>query len=192
MRKSIVVLLFMFVLLLTACQSEDSGEFDIKTARIGVMTGTTGEDAAIETFPDANISGFGNISEALAALQAGRIDAVVTPDVVAINAVRENPYFERLPELLNYEYVCAGIKKGNDAFLAEINRIIAALWADGTFDDKKHRWIDSYPPIPAEIPRVSSGEVLRVGTAGITMPFIDVDGDRNVVGYAPELALLSM
>ena len=189
-RVIFTVILFILIISLTAACSDDenAGEFDIESARIGVMTGTTGEKYATEAYPDATISSFGSIMEAIAALQTRRLDAVVTSDVMGRTIERENPGFIMLPEPLTHEYICAGVKKGNDGLLEDINRIIIKFREDGTLDDLAQRWVYSYPPVPAEIPGVSEGEVLRVANAAVNVPFVYADSSGNTIGFAPELA----
>jgi polar amino acid transport system substrate-binding protein len=185
----LITFALILLLVLTGCGSEEIKvkEFDIKTARIGTMTGTTGEFYAIDAYPDAQIESFGSIMDAVAALKAGRVDAVITADVTCRNIERENPDLERLPELLTNEHVSVGIKKGNDELLSEINEVILELREDGTLDDMAERWVETYPPVYIEIPE-TDGEVLRIGTDSTRVPFTYLDADKMNIGYAPELA----
>jgi polar amino acid transport system substrate-binding protein len=189
MKKLLLSFLLILSLALTGCGETKikTEEFNIETARIGTMTGTTGENFAIKAYPNAQIESFGNVMDAVSALKAGRVDAVITADVTCRNIERENPDLLRLPELLTDEHVSAGIKKGNDELLSEINEVILELRADGTLDDMAERWVETYPPVYIDIPE-ADGEVLRIGTDSTRVPFTYLDSDKVNVGYAPELA----
>jgi polar amino acid transport system substrate-binding protein len=189
MKKMLLSFLLILSLALTGCGETKiiTEEFNIETARIGTMTGTTGENFAIKAYPNAQIESFGNVMDAVSALKAGRVDAVITADVTCRNIERENPDLLRLPELLTNEHVSAGIKKDNDELLNEINEVILELRDDGTLDDMAERWVETYPPVYVEIPE-TDGEVLRVGTDSTRVPFTYLDSDKVNVGYAPELA----
>jgi polar amino acid transport system substrate-binding protein len=189
MKKLLLSFVLILSLTLTGCGETKikAEEFDIKTARIGTMTGTTGENYTINAYPNAQIESFGNVMDAVSALKAGRVDAVITADVTCRNIERENPDLERLPELLTNEYVSVGIKKGNDELLSDINSVIIKLKEDGTIDDMAERWVETYPPVYVEIPE-TDGEVLRVGTDSTRVPFTYLDSDKMNIGYAPELA----
>jgi polar amino acid transport system substrate-binding protein len=189
MKRMLLPFALIVLLALTGCGVKEikTEEFNIETARIGTMTGTTGEFFAIDAYPDAQIESFGSVMDAVAALKAGRVDAVVTADVTCRNIERENPDLERLPELLTHENVSVGIKKGNEQLLSEINSVIKKLKEDGTLDNMAERWVESYPPVYETIDE-ADGEVLRVGTDPTRVPFTYLDSESVNVGFSPELA----
>lgn len=51
---------------------------DAATARIGVMAGSVGEQIVLGRFPKADIKTFDDIMDAVSAIRAGQLDAVVT------------------------------------------------------------------------------------------------------------------
>ena len=100
--------------------------------RVGVQSGTTGEDYASENVPGAEIVGFENPGDLLTALVAGTIDAVlqdapVNEDHAASNATRVVETYD------TGESYGIAFEKGSP-LVAEVNEALAAIRADGTYD----------------------------------------------------------
>ncbi|MGE0667116.1 MAG: ABC transporter permease subunit [Sphingomonadales bacterium] len=165
---------------------------DAKHARIGVMTGSTGEVYAKHAFPEADIKSFDDIMDAVAAVKSGQIDAIVTAISTAIQVGKTNPEFRHLEERLTNENTAAAIRKGNDQLLAEVNRIITDLRNEGRLDEMKERWFkhDLSPYDEPHIELPTTGEPLRIGVAATREPVSFVDKDGRFTGYDGELARL--
>jgi polar amino acid transport system substrate-binding protein len=100
--------------------------------RVGVQSGTTGEDYARENVPGALVVDFENPGDLLTALVAGTIDAVlqdapVNEDHAASNATKVVETYD------TGESYGIAFEKGS-ALVAEVNTALAALRADGTYD----------------------------------------------------------
>jgi polar amino acid transport system substrate-binding protein len=183
-------------LALAGCGGEDGPRIetldDARHATIGVMTGSTGETIAKERFPEATIQTFDDIMDAVAAVKAGQLDAIVTAHSTALQVVKKNPGFRYLEERLSAENTAIAVRKGNPALLAQLNRIIAELRADGTLASMDKRWfkpdLSPYEELEIELPR--AGAPLRVGVAATREPFSFVDGNGRVTGHDGELARL--
>ncbi len=162
---------------------------DAAEARIGVMTGSLGETVARGRFPAADVQSFDDIMDAVAAIKAGHLDAIVTTFPTAYQVVKKTTGLKVLPEQLDQEETSVALRKGNLELLASINRIIAALGADGTLADMRSRWIkpDNTPYREVEIPVPTSGTPLRVGVAATREPLSFTQGGR-VTGHDGELA----
>ena len=162
---------------------------DAAEARIGVMTGSLGETVARGRFPAADVQSFDDIMDAVAAIKAGHLDAIVTAFPTAYQVVKKTTGLKVLPEQLDQEETSVALRKGNPELLASINRIIAALGADGTLADMRSRWIkpDNTPYREVEIPVPTSGTPLRVGVAATREPLSFTQGGR-VTGHDGELA----
>ena len=163
---------------------------DAKHARIGVMTGSTGEIIVKTRFPQAQMKTFDDIMDAAAALKSGQLDAMVTAASAAIHVVKKNPDMRTLPESLSNEDTAVGVKKENEALLASVDRIIAQLKNDGTLESMKKRWFktDSSPYEEPGIPLPRAGNPLRIGVSATREPFSFVDKDGRVTGHDGELA----
>ncbi|MRR53330.1 MAG: transporter substrate-binding domain-containing protein [Deltaproteobacteria bacterium] len=163
---------------------------DAQNAKIGVMTGTTGEKIAKERFPKAEVKSFDDIMDAVAAMKSGQLDAIVTSYPLALQVSKKNSELRRLPEPLENEDSAIAIKKGNDQLLAAVDRIIAELKSNGTLESMKKRWFkeDLTPYQEPDIPLPTEGKVLKVGVSATREPFSFVDKDGRVTGHDGELA----
>jgi len=163
---------------------------DAKNARIGVMTGSTGEALTIAKFPNAQVKSFDDIMDAVAAMKSGQLDAIVTAFPAALQVSKKNRELELLPEPLDYEDTAIAVKKGNDELLAALNRIIAELKSDGTLESMKKRWFkkDLSPYEEMGTPLLTEGQPLKIGVSATREPFSFVDKDGRVTGHDGELA----
>ncbi len=100
---SILIALLLAALLAGCAEQTAEKTFDsfesLEQARIGVMTGSTGEQLAMEHFPDADIKSFDDTMDAVTALLAGQLDAILTGYPTAFNVTRNNPDLLILSEL---------------------------------------------------------------------------------------------
>jgi len=100
--------------------------------RVGVQSGTTGEEYAQENVPGAEIVGFENPGDLLTALVAGTIDAVLQDAPVNEDHAAANPTVVVETYDTGESYGIA-FEKGS-ALVAEVNAALATLRSDGTYD----------------------------------------------------------
>ncbi len=162
-------------------------EKDLTHARIGAMVNSVGEIYIGQNLPEASFVGYASILDAMADLDAGKLDAVVTADLMANRYVLEDPSLEVGQEKLTQDLVSIAVDLGNNALLDPINDLIKQYEEDGTMADMMTRWLDTIPAVPVEIP-LADGPVLRVGLAATQKPFSYMEEDGSIVGLAPELA----
>ena len=192
-NKLLAVNSFILFFLLLSCSSDNkqiSKLDDAANGKIGVMTGTTGEQLAIKRFPKAEVKSFDDIMDAVAALKSGQINAVITGYPAAMNVSKRNDDLVYLEEAVDYENTAIAIRKGNAKLLAELNSFINELKNNGTLEDMKRRWFKS-DFSPYEVPDIKipgKGEVLKVGVSATREPFCFLDADKNVSGHDGELA----
>ena len=165
---------------------------DAMEAQIGVMVGSLGETIGKSRFPDAELKSFDDVMEAVAALKAGQLDAVITSMTTSNLLVKKNPDLRMLPERLLEEGTSVAVAKGNPALVAQINAILAEFQADGTLASLKRRWFkpELGPYEELQITPVTVGEPLRVGVAATREPFSFIDSNGQVSGHDGELARL--
>jgi len=163
---------------------------DARNAKIGVMTGSTGEAIAYKRFPKAKIKSFDDIMDAATALKSGQLDAIVTLYPAALQVSKKNPELWVLPERLDKEENAIAVRKGNDELLAQVDGIISGLKKDGTLADMNRRWLkkDLTPYVEREIAVPTEGEVLKIGVSATREPFSFVDKKGRVTGFDGELA----
>ena len=165
---------------------------DAEHARIGVMTGSTGEAIASARFPQAQIKSFDDIMDAVTAMKSGQLDAIVTAFPAALQVSKKNPDLGVLPEPLDHEYTAIAVRKGNDELLAAVNRIISELRDDGTLGSMTRRWFkpDLSPYEELDIALPTEGIPLKIGVSATREPFSFVDKNGRVSGHDGELARL--
>ena len=127
---------------------------DLKKLKVGVQTGTTGDEAVTKLLgkTNTNIKRFESTPLALKELEAGGVDAVVADNGVVIHYVANNPggKFKTVSdkEFVPEQYGIA-IKKGNTELLQKVNQGLAAIKADGTYDQIFTKYFGA-PPATAE------------------------------------------
>ncbi|SFM34136.1 ABC transporter permease subunit [Nitrosomonas communis] len=161
-----------------------------KNARIGVMTGSTGEAITRARFPQAQVKSFDDIMDAVAAMNSGQLDTIVTAYPAALQVSKKNPELGLLAEPLAYEDTAIALKKGNDELLSTLNRIISELKSDGTLESMKKRWfkLDLSPYEEINITLPIEGKPLKIGVSATREPFSFVDKNGRVTGHDGELA----
>ena len=102
---------------------------------VGAQTGSIQVDLANTNSPDADIISLPKVTDIIAELLAGKLDAAYIETAVA------ESYQKNYPELaivLDVPYDVSGsaigVSKGNEALLAGVNEAIAAALSDGTMD----------------------------------------------------------
>jgi polar amino acid transport system substrate-binding protein len=125
--------------LIVVKQSSKVAKFnDLKTLKVGVQTGTTGDEAITKLLgkTSPNIKRFELTPLALKELEAGGVDAVVADNGVVINYVNNNPggQFKTVtdPTFVPEQYGLA-VKKGNADLLAKLNLGLSGIKADGSY-----------------------------------------------------------
>lgn len=112
---------------------------DLKKLKVGVQTGTTGDEAVskLQGKTSANIKRFESTPLALKELEAGGVDAVVADNGVVIHYVNNNTSanFKTVADAtFTPEQYGLPVKKGNAELLAKLNKGLADIKADGTYD----------------------------------------------------------
>ena len=114
---------------------------DLKGKRIGVQQSTTGDIYVTENIGDPER--FENSAILVATLVAGKLDAGVLDGDPAKEYVKTNPQLHILKEALTFEDYAFAISKKNPKLLAEFNKAMEEMFADGTiakifakYDDK--------------------------------------------------------
>lgn len=151
--------------------------------KIGVQSGTTGESFVNSSVSNANIKSFKSGMDAALDLKNGAIDAIVLDELPAKEIVKRNSSLKIIDTPLTIEEYAIAVKKGNLELLESINKTIATLRADGTYE----KLINMFMPIegsivlPAEV-ETSGVKVLRMGTNAAFPPFEYMDGSK-IVGF---------
>ena len=127
---------------------------DLKKAKVGVQTGTTGDEAVTKLLGKTStaIKRFESTPLALKELESGGVDAVVADNGVVINYVTTNPgaKFKTVSDkaFVPEQYGIV-VKKGNADLLEKINKGLADIKADGTYDKIYTSWFGAAPAAAA-------------------------------------------
>ena len=106
---------------------------NLEGKKIGVQTGTTGQDIAGE-IKDAEVSKYNNGLEAVMDLKNGKIDAVIIDNFPAKSYVDKNSELKLVEGDFDEEQYAMAVKKGNTKLLEKINKALQKLIDDGTYD----------------------------------------------------------
>jgi polar amino acid transport system substrate-binding protein len=129
---------------------------DLKKLKVGVQTGTTGDEVVskLQGKTSANIKRFESTPLALKELEAGGVDAVVADNGVIINYVANNAAskFKTVADkAFAPEQYGIVVKKGNSDLLGKLNKGLADIKADGTYDQIYAKYFGA-PPAAAAAP----------------------------------------
>jgi len=130
---------------------------DLKKLKVGVQTGTTGDDAVTQLLGKNSgaIKRFESTPLALNELEAGGVDAVVADNGVVIHYVANNPggKFKTVTDkaFVPERYGIA-LKKGNAELKAKLDQGLAGIRADGTYDKIYAKYFGSAPGAAAGAP----------------------------------------
>jgi polar amino acid transport system substrate-binding protein len=136
---------------------------DLKKLKVGVQTGTTGDEAVSKLLgkTNTNIKRFESTPLALKELEAGGVDAVVADNGVVIHYVANNPggKFKTVSdkEFVPEQYGIA-VKKGNTELVAKLNKGLADIKADGTYDKIYTQYFGAPPAKMADAPAAAASK----------------------------------
>ncbi|MFM7506887.1 MAG: basic amino acid ABC transporter substrate-binding protein [Rubrivivax sp.] len=127
---------------------------DLKKLKVGVQTGTTGDEAVSKLLgkTSTSIKRFESTPLALKELESGGVDAVVADNGVIAHYVANNPggKFKTVSdkEFVPEQYGIA-VKKGNAELLGKLNQGLAAIKADGTYNQIFAKYFGAPPAAAA-------------------------------------------
>lgn len=123
---------------------------DFKGKNIGVGLGTNDETyLRTELMPkvgDFTIKTYDDVITSLKDLDTGRIDATIN-NMYAIKPIVEKNGFKikTVGEPVKSDQAGIAVRKGNEPFLKELDRILAEMKADGTYKNIYMKWFNEEP-----------------------------------------------
>jgi polar amino acid transport system substrate-binding protein len=152
--------------LIVVKESSKVGKFDdLKKLKVGVQTGTTGDEVVSKLMGKTNTSirRFESTPLALKELESGGVDAVVADNGVVVNYVTNNAgsKFKTVNDAaFAPEQYGIAVRKGNAELLGKINAALAALKADGSYDQLYARYFGA-KAAPAAAPAEPKAEAKK-------------------------------
>ena len=116
-----------------------NSEEDAKGKTIGVVQASTHKEVA-EALTD-KVKAYPSEVFALQDLVPGRVDAVITDKIVGVSAINEQGLkIKPIDGVLNREEIAVAINKDHEILLDGINKAIAEIIEDGTYEKISMKW----------------------------------------------------
>lgn len=113
---------------------------DLAGKVVAVQIGTTGDFAA-SAIEGATVDRFPSTPEAFLNVKQGRADAAVVDEATAIEEMAANPgQIKVVGRPFTVEYYGIAMKKGRPDLMRAVNRALASIKADGTYDELYDKW----------------------------------------------------
>jgi polar amino acid transport system substrate-binding protein len=113
---------------------------------VGAQQGTTGLELAKEKLGGSEIRAFPEGPDAVNALKAGTVEAVIIDAPVAANAVEKSGGLEIAEKVPTEEEYGIAVAQGETALLEEINQGLKEVEEDGTYKAIYEKWFKLEPP----------------------------------------------
>ncbi|MFA1820410.1 transporter substrate-binding domain-containing protein [Virgibacillus oceani] len=116
---------------------------DLEGRNVGVIAASTFEDIVLEYIDEDNLATYQSDTVALTDLAAGtdRLDAVMTDKLVGLAQIEEQDLsIKPVGDRVFDEYIGAGVRKGNQELLDEVDRALEAIIENGTYEEISNKW----------------------------------------------------
>ncbi|HEY0319143.1 MAG TPA: basic amino acid ABC transporter substrate-binding protein [Solirubrobacterales bacterium] len=119
---------------------------DLEGKTVGVQQGTTGQELAKEKSGASEIRPYPEGPDAVNALKAGTVEAVIIDAPVAQNAVEKSGGVEIAEKVPTEEEYGIAVAQGETGLLDEINKGLEEVEKDGTYKKIYEKWFHLEPP----------------------------------------------
>ena len=123
---------------------------DLNGKKVGVVTGSTGDDIASRAFgkTSANIRRFDTTPLIIAELANHGVDAAIGDNGVIAYRVKERKDLTTVSDpTFPKEYFGIAVKQGNTALRDSLNQGLQAIIDDGTYARLYRKWFQAEPPV---------------------------------------------
>lgn len=126
--------------------SDVGGIEDLSGKTVGAQQGTTGLELGKEKADAGELRPYPEGPDAINALKAGTVEAVIIDAPVAQNAIEEEGGVEISEKVPTEESYGIAVAKDNAELLKEINEGLAEVISDGTYKTIYEKWFHLEPP----------------------------------------------
>ena len=126
--------------------SDVGGIEDLEGMTVGAQQGTTGLELGKEKANAGELRPYPEGPDAINALKAGTVEAVIIDAPVAQNAVEEEGGVEISEKVPTEETYGIALAKDNTELLKEVNEGLAEVISDGTYKTIYEKWFHLEPP----------------------------------------------
>lgn len=174
-RMSLLVMSLM-LFALAANAAEITGIDSLKGMELAAQRGTTGYMIAEDILGnDAKklLTGYERYADAIAALRAGKVAAVIMDEAPARRFVEASGELTILDEPLSIESYAIGFKKGNTALRDAVDAVLTEMRSSGVIDEIIDRYLNGDLPDPSTIDfnKGAKGGDFIVGTEAGFAPY---------------------
>ncbi|ABO49282.1 amino acid ABC transporter substrate-binding protein, PAAT family [Desulforamulus reducens MI-1] len=113
---------------------------DLKGKKIGVVKASTFRNVALEYTDKKNVIGYDSDVIALQDLPTGRVDAVITDQMVGIVAIKNGLKIKDVDKPLWVDEMAIPVNKGNTELVNKINNALDEMIKDGTYEKISNKW----------------------------------------------------
>ena len=176
--------------------SEVASVDDLSGVIVGAQDGTTGETYANDETDAAEVRGFPEGPDAIAALRTGQVDAVIIDQPVAADAIEKQGGFEIVEEIATDELYGFAVSEENPGLREQMNAALQEIKDDGTLTELYQEYFSTDPPesvlngtndlaepvTEGEEPVLIEDGILTVGTDTPFPPF-EIGQPPDISGY---------
>ncbi len=126
--------------------SDVGGIEDLEGKTVGAQQGTTGLELGKEKANAGELRPYPEGPDAINALKAGTVEAVIIDAPVAQNAIEEEGGVEISEKVPTEESYGIALAKDNTELLKEVNEGLAEVISDGTYKTIYEKWFHLEPP----------------------------------------------
>ena len=116
---------------------------DLKGKKVGVQQGTTGDLYSTDDLGEKSVERFPKGADAVQALQAGKVDAVIIDKNPAEVFVSQNKGLKLLDSAYAEEDYAICVKKGNTELVEKINAALKKLKDNGKLEEITAKYIQA-------------------------------------------------
>jgi polar amino acid transport system substrate-binding protein len=135
-------------LLVRADETEIKSQDDLGGKVVGAQDGTTGETYANDETDAGEVRGYPGGTDAINALRAGQIDAVIVDSPVAEDAVESQSGLKIAEKIVTRELYGFSFAPDNDALREAVNGALATIKENGTLTDLYKQYFPGQSPDP--------------------------------------------
>ncbi|MDO4160725.1 MAG: ABC transporter substrate-binding protein/permease [Prevotellaceae bacterium] len=148
-------------------------------ARIAVILGSTQDNMATNTYPNAKILRSDDVSSIEAMLSSGKCDVYLDEEIQAKVLLKKQKNFRILNDSLCVSEVGIGFNKEQKELCRQFNEFLKSIKDNGQLQEMTDRWSnDDGTEVLPKIDVPTEGIPLRVGTSGLQNVFTFVRGNE--------------
>lgn len=114
---------------------------DLKGKKIGVVKASTYKELALQNTDQGNIVEYDSDITALMDLPTGRLDAVITDQMVGLPIIKDGAIkIKDVGKPLSHDDQAIAVRKEDKELLDKLNKALAEIIKDGTYDKISNKW----------------------------------------------------